>query len=314
MRVCFLWICFSIVVCISGCSHVDVTGASLDRSFRRLVPADTRVLVGLKIERLIKTPFYQRHRHQLDIPLLNESSAKMGLDPRRDLSDAVIAWNGKQPLVLARGTFNSNLVQQKLISSGAQSRKYKNYSLIGTEREAAVFLKGPVVVAGSTPALHAALDGDDNGRSELPEELQERLSSLPKDDQIWLVSRGGLPFTELPMNSELGSALSNIIQFVQGSSVGISVDNGLRLKAEITCVSDQGAQRVRDALKGGIGLARLTTKDNELDLLRLWDAFQIDQQGSSVHVSADIAGDLADKMLLRLPQLTGRANNALKMQ
>ncbi len=277
----------------------------MDRDFRRLIPPDTKVLAGINIARLTKTAFYQRHQRELDIPLLNASSEKLGLDPRRDLSDAVIAWNGKQLLILARGTYNSSLVQQKLISSGAQQSKYKNYSLIGTERDAVVFLKGAVMVAGSTAAIHAALDLQDSKR-ELPEELQVGLRSVPKDDAIWLVSRGGLPFTEMPMGSELGSALSNIVHFVQGSTVGIGVDSGLSLKAGITCISQEGGQRVRDALKGGLGLARLTTKDNELELLRLWDAFQITQDGSLVHVNADIAGDLADKMLLRLPQLQGR--------
>ena len=311
MRNCALLVSIALVGGLWGCSHVDVTGASVDRDFRRLIPTDTKVLIGLNIGRLKKTAFYQRHQRELDIPLLNASSEKLGLDPRRDLSDAVIAWNGKQPLIVARGSFNPNTVQQKLVSSGAQQSKYKNYSLIGTERDAVVFLKGAVLLAGTTPAIHAALDlQDSNG--ELPEELQARLRTLRRDDSIWLVSREGLPFTEIPMSSEVGSALSNIVQFVNGSTVGIEVDSGLRLKADITCISQEGAQRVRDALKGGLGLARLTTKDNELDLLRLWDAFQVSQDGSLVHVNADIAGDLADKMLLRVPQLTGRANSALK--
>ena len=314
MRTCCFWICLSLVAGGVGCSHADVTGASVDRAFQHLIAPDTKALVGLNIESLTKTPFYQRHQQDLDIPLLNESTEKLGLDPRRDLSDAVIAWDGKQPLIVARGTFNPGVVRQKLISSGAQPHPYKTYSLIGTAKDAVVFLKGPVVAAGSTSALQTALEAEDAKQNEIPEELQTLLRALPKDDQIWLVSRGGLPFTELPMNSEVGSALSNIVQFVQASSVGIKVDNGLRLKADITCISEQGAQRVRDALKGGIGLARLITKDNELDLLRLWDAFQVNQQGASVHVNADIAGDLADKMLLRLPQLTGRANKALKPQ
>ena len=39
-------------------------------------------------------------------------------------------------------------------------------------------------------------------------------------------------------------------------------------KANIECISEEGSRRVRDALKGGIGLARLNTKDDQQQMLR----------------------------------------------
>jgi hypothetical protein len=75
----------------------------------------------------------------------------------------------------------------------------------------------------------------------------------------------------------------------------------------LTCISDQGAQRVRDALRGGIGLARLTTKDNQLDLLRLYDSVHVDQENSVIHVRADFAPDLANKLFSYIPQMKNGA-------
>ncbi len=74
---------------------------------------------------------------------------------------------------------------------------------------------------------------------------------------------------------------------------------------------EQGAQRVRDALRGGIGLARLTTKDNEADLLRLYDSIHVDQDHQLIHVRADLPPDLMDKLLARLPQLGNRFRQPL---
>ena len=74
------------------------------------------------------------------------------------------------------------------------------------------------------------------------------------------------------------SALGNIVAFVSGLTVGVHADSGLHLTAEFTCVSEPGAKRVDDALRGGIGLARLSTRDNDDQMLRIYDAIHVDHQ------------------------------------
>ncbi len=240
--------------------------------------------------------------------MLDASSERIGLDPRRDLSDVLIVWNGKQPLVLARGHFNSAVVQQKLTNLGAQRSSYKRYTLFSMNQSSVVLLKNSAAVAGPTPVLQAALDRDAEGEGAAPEELQERLRALPKGDQIWEASRGGLPFTELPMQSEYASALSNITGYVDGTSIGIGIDTGAHVLAELTCTSQQGAQRVHDGLRAAIALGRLTTKSDQPDLLRIYDAIQVDRDNEVVRVTADFPADLADKLAGYLTNLEGRVD------
>ena len=303
-------LCASLVS--TACSRSQTTGISVDNAFRPLISPDIRVLAGFDLDRLKATPLYQRHQQELSFPLLNASSERVGLDPRRDISKGIITWNGRSSLLLVRGPFRSDSVQNKLVSLGAKRTTYRSHTLIGNDGEALVFLKGGIAAAGSTSALHSAIDLDSQGTGEVPEELAERLRSLPKEDQIWIVSRGGLPFAEVPMRSDIASALSNIVQFIRGTTVGLAAAGGMSLQAELTCISEDGAKRVRDALKGGLGLARLSTKDNELDMLRLWDAFQIEQDGALVHVKANLSDDLADKLLARIPRLGTRAGQAIE--
>lgn len=80
-------------------------------------------------------------------------------------------------------------------------------------------------------------------------------------------------------------------------------DSGSHFKAEISCTSAEGAQRVHDALRGLIGLARLSTNDSELDLLRMWDAISVDQDQQVIRIHADLPEDLTDKLLAHLPSL-----------
>ena len=65
-------------------------------------------------------------------------------------------------------------------------------------------------------------------------------------------------------------------------------------------MSDEGAKRVHDALRGLIGFGRLSTKDDEQDLLRAYDGIHVDQNHSVVDIKADLSGDLADALLNRL--------------
>lgn len=302
------------IIAATGCTKHPATGVSVQSAFRPLIPPDTKVLAGLDVDKIKATPLYQRHEKDLDFPLLNGSSERIGLDPRKDISNVLVAWNGKQPIFMMLGRFKPAEVEKKIGSLGARRSTYQKYILLGDPKNSIVFLTKAVAIAGSAESLHGVIDLESKGDGEVPEELQERLVGLPKTNQIWAVSRGGLPFMEVPMRSDFGSALSNIAGYIQATSTGIGVDSGLHLLMNIVCVSTQGAQRVHDALRGGIGFARLSTKDNQQDLLRLYDAIQVEQDQQVVHVRVDLGTDLSDKVLSYLPQLQRSAGSAFRPQ
>ncbi len=57
---------------------------------------------------------------------------------------------------------------------------------------------------------------------------------------------------------------------------------------------------LRDTVRGIVGLGRLSVPENRSELLKVWDAIAVDQQGRSVSLHADIAQDLIDKMVQML--------------
>jgi len=98
---------------------------------------------------------------------------------------------------------------------------------------------------------------------------------------------------------------------MRGTSLGLRFDSGSHLQARVVCKSAEGAQRVNDALRGLIGLARLSTNDNELDLLRMWDAVSIIKEEQAVRIQADLPADLTDKLIAHLGGLRTRAGALL---
>jgi len=308
----FLAVLLITAALLASCAKRGATGVSVNSAFRRLVPPDTKALAAVDVDKLKASPFYQRHQKELNFPMLDAMSERVGMDPRRDISDLLVAWNGSRAVVLARGRLNRETLESKLRSLGTQPTRYKNYTLFGEDRETLTFSKHGVAIAGPAEAVRSEIDLENNGGGGVPDEIQARLATVPKGDQVWAVSRGGLAFTEIPMRSDIDSALSNIISYVNATSLGIGFDTGTHLQAEIVCVSNEGAQRVRDALRGGIGLARLTTRDDESGLLKLYDAIQVTQDQQTIHVKADLSGELTDRLLAYLPQIRNRADQLLQ--
>ena len=166
-------------------------------------------------------------------------------------------------------------------------------------------------MAGPTAVVEAALDLRSTRAGEIPAELKERLADVPADSQIWEASRGGLPMANFPLRADMAANLSNIAAFVSGTSLGLRFDSGTHLQARLICKSPEGAQRIQDTLRGLIGPGGLSTHDNELDLLRMWDAISISKDQQTVRVEVDLAADLTDKLIAQLSILRGRAGGML---
>ena len=299
------------ILAATGCSQKAATGVRVDPAFRDLIPPDATVLAGVDLGQLKQTPLYEKYGSQLQQARLDEFRDRFGIDLRRDVEAVLLAANAKERLALVRGRFTKQQLQPKLVSMHAQRTIYNGHVLFGDARNSLAFVKDGVVAAGSATALHGLLDRAKTGRGGSSEPLRRRLAALPQNDSVWVVSEGGLPLAGAPLRQDLESALSNIDGFVKGVTAGAAVDSGIHFKADFDCISDEGAQRVHDALRGGIGLARLTTNDNALDMLRLYDSIKVNKDGQHVHVNADLAGDLVDKVSAHLQQIMEHVDRAL---
>ena len=299
------------IIFSAACSKSQPTGASLDSAFRAGISADAQTIVSIKLDQLKATDLYRRHQQLLDLPQFNNLAERAGLDPRRDISSMCAIWDGKHLVLLAKGAFNSAQLEQKLIANGAQRVAYKNFFLLTHGTDSVAFPQSGFAVASSTASVQAELDLLSSNSGVIPEELQTRLTEVPSDSQIWEVSRGGLPGTGVALRSDLDSAISNFASSVVGTSFGLRFDSGSHLLSRVTCKSPEGAKRVTETMRGLIGFARLSTKDNELDMLRIWDAVSVSTDQQLVRIQADLPGDLSDKLINQLSTMRGRAGALL---
>jgi hypothetical protein len=287
-----------IVVCLlfAGCQAKRSQLLHIDADLESLVPADTTFVAGANLEAIRDTPVYQKLINSLPLPQLDDFTRRTGLDPRKDLSQILSCFNGKSGFLMAQGKFRLQDLEQRLESNGAKRFAYKKYSLFGDDRAAIFFLNGSTAIAGPTPELRSLID--QTGGRGLPASLRDLLRTLPATDQIYAALTGGLEGLSLsiPQNSNLGNVV-NMLRTIDSATLGMDLRKGIAVTAEANSKTERDAQFVHDMVKGIVGFGRLNAPSNQPELLKLYDAIQVEQQQTKTKVTADIPPDLAEHFL-----------------
>jgi hypothetical protein len=295
----------------AGCSKPRTTGIFVDPAFGPLVPPDTTFMAGIRLDKLRETAFYKTLKGRVDVERrMNLFAERTGLDPQKDLWQILVVSNGADTLFLARGKFSSaGEMEPRLGELGKQRTSYKDYNLIGTPRTSVVFMNPGVAIAGTQTALKHLIDHRAEYKN-LPAEFIGKLKAMPASDQAWVLSSGTLPGMKSisPDATGMRSMLSNLVGLISDLQAGFHVDEGVDMEANVDCISPEGAQRVRDTAKGLIGLARLKTPDDQMQLLKLYDTVEVEQKDARVTMQAKIAPELVDPFLQMLTEGRGRAS------
>ena len=131
-----------------------------------------------------------------------------------------------------------------------------------------------------------------------PRDRIERSESFRLPARVAILGRvqrslGNLPFS----NDSNPGNVNQFIRSIQKGRFNADLANGFEFQANGTCKTDPGAKQIHDLLKGLIGMGRLSTLDNRLDLLKVYDSIDVQQQGNVVNVSANVPQDVVDKFL-----------------
>jgi hypothetical protein len=291
---------------IMGCSPAQMGGARVDPALAALVPADTIVLAGIRMSELRSTPLYTKMIAEKRLSELDDFAKRTNFDPRKDVNELLVASNGTDNVVLARGNFK--------IQAPAGTRKsvYKGATLYGQGDGAYAILDATTAVAGVESAVRKAIDQKQSGQRGAAG-LIDRARGLSGPGQIWVVANG---WGALPDRlSRDGGNLSNLSRFFRGvekATATVDLRSGLVAKAQGECRTEQDAKTLGDAARGVVGLGRLTVPENKPEMLKLFDGIKVDQKDRFIDVDVNVPADLLDGLLQMTGSargLTGRSRN-----
>jgi hypothetical protein len=240
------------------------------------------------VDRLQETPAWKQHVAERPIPLLDDAARETGLDLRRDLWEVTIVSDGSETVAMARGKFAEQGMEPS-VSPQARRMPYKGHTLLGTDRAAVVLLNPTTAVAGRPSSLMWIID--ERGKSTgPPAPLSALLKTIPWENQVWLVASGGT--VNMPGNA---ANLARMLGMAESAKAALKVDTGADLNAELTGRSDQDAADLEGALRGLSGLARVATRDPEMQ--RAFEGVQIARDGRKVNVKLSLTAPQLAKLV-----------------
>ena len=289
---------FFLLLCLvlAGCRGAVGTHSRIDPAMTAFIPPDTLALAGVRVDQLRATPLYRKLAGTNRLPRFDEFRSETGIDPERDVRELLLANDGKNSLLIARGTFEAKA------PASVKTSVYQGYTLFGDGENAVFTLIGKtIVLAGRAAVVRAAIDRHKGGRHDAPAALLARAEALPGDAQVWAAANGwtGFPPEMLP---QMGNAanLNRVLQSVEDASMSADLRVGVRAAATGDCRTAQDAKTLSESLRGLVGLGRLSVPENQSDLLRTFDGIQVMQDGRSVKIEVDIPQDLADQLVGKL--------------
>jgi hypothetical protein len=277
---------------IVGCSRKAAVGPKIDPALATLIPENTTLLVGTRLEALEKTPVYSKYLADMKFAQLDEFARQTGIDPRKDLWELLFVSDGENHVLLGRGKF-ANEMEPRLEKGGAKRFGYKGYNLIGDEKSSVVFISSTTAAMGATKSLRFLLD--QRGASKgVPAGLVPLMKDIPVDSQFWAAYAGG------PVDLGFTGNLANITKLVgsiQSGTVYFDLRTGLHGVASGECANTQDAEEVQGALKAFIGLGRLNTPANQPEMLAAWDGVRTTLQDKRVKLYIDVPQESVDRFL-----------------
>lgn len=275
-----------------SCARKSSLGPKIDPALATLIPDDTTLLVGTRLEALQRTPVYQKYLADRKFPQIEDFAKQTGLDPKKDLWELLFASDGKNNILLGRGKF-ANEMEPRLEKGGAKRFGYKGYTLVGDEKAAVVFFSSSTAAMGPTGSLRFLLDQRATSKGP-PAALAALLKEIPSDAQFWAAYAGG------PVDLGLGGNLANIsklVNSIQTGSLYFDLRTGLSGVASGECATNASAEEVQGALKAFIGLGRLNTPVDQKELQAAWDGLRVTLQDKHVKLYIDVPQNVVDQFI-----------------
>ncbi len=283
------------IVLTAACGSKPSTGAKVDPTLKTLVPPDTVMLVGTRLEKLLKTPIYQKNFGNRRFPQIDEFARRTGLDPTKDLWELLFVSNGKNGFLLGRGKFADEMLEPRLEKEGAQRLPYKGVNLYGNDHGALMLINPTTAALGRIDDLHSLIDhkGESHGP---PAAVAELMKDISPDAQFWAVYAGGPIHLPLDENSNLAN-LNKLVSLVESGSVFFDLTNGLNGIVTANCSSDDGGEQIEGAFRALIGLGRLSVPKDQPDLAHAYDMIRATREGKRVRLYIDVQESMVERFL-----------------
>jgi hypothetical protein len=279
---------------LAGCSPKPAeTGVFIDPQFASLVPPDTTLLVGLRVENLVKTPIYQKYLSGGKIPIIDRFARGTGINPEKSLWNILFVSNGRRSFVLGRGKFADELMAPDFSKKDVRRFGYGGMTLFGDDQQAMLLVNSSTIAMGDTDTLRALVD-QRTSITGLPGRLSTLSKGIPREAQFWSAYAGGQ--VDVPLSGNLANA-KKVLAMIASGSFFFDFSDGVQGTMTGAAANERDAQQVRDGLAGMLGIGRMMAPKNQPELSRVFEGISVAQEGTRVTVKIAEPEELAGSLV-----------------
>jgi hypothetical protein len=295
---------------VAGLVSAGSAFSAVDAGLLALVPPDAQLVSGVHVSQSRVSPFGQFviSQFQTEPGDLQDLVNQTGFDPGKDVSEVLMAFNGKPKegngLVLARGNFDPERIRTAAVAKGATVESYLGTDLIvgggiAQRKQSGVvaFLSRSLAVAGDIDSVkYAVAHANMTQTPSLNPALAAKINAISASADAWFVSL--VPgSTVLPDMLHTGSATSGggnaqaaALQSIVQSSGSVRFGDQIALSFQAETRSDKDATSLADVVRFVSSLIQMR-RDSDPHLSTLATAFdnmQLSTSGNTMSLAISI--------------------------
>jgi len=245
-----------------------------DPGLLRLVMPDAKVIAGIQVDQTRNSPFGQyvlTHMQPTDEGF-KKFMADTGFDPRRDVSEIVMASNWEQSspdarwLVLARGLFSPARFAAAVAANGGSVTKFQGVDILNGDSSTSngiAFFDSTNAVMGDTASVKAAIERRQTN-APASSSLLGKVQSLSAANDFWFVTL--VPISEfssaMPDPNLQGAMKGNLLQGISQASGGIRFGDTVQITGEAITRSEKDATALVDVVRFLAGMIQLNRQND----------------------------------------------------
>jgi hypothetical protein len=304
--------------------------AAVDPGLLRLVMPDAKVIAGLQVRETKNSLFgqYVLSHMQIEDVGFKKFIAQTGFDPRRDVTEILMASNWEQAspqsrwLVAARGTFNLPQITGAAKANGGTITDFQGVGILTYSEEpkpqdakpgdakpdvesGIAFFDSSSAVMGDLASVKAAIQRKQSGAAATGD-LLGKVHDVSAKNDFWFVTT--VPISEfagaMPNPNLSGAMKGDLLAAIHQASGGIRFGDTVTMSGEAVTRSDKDAQALLDVFKFLAGLIQLNSENNKVagQVSTLLDTMDLKTSGNVMTMSLAIPEVQLEQLLNTMRQ------------
>jgi hypothetical protein len=293
--------------------------ASLDTGLIALLPAGSKVVAGIDVDKCRSSDFgqYILTKSQANDQHFDEFMNQTGFDPRRDLESLLVAspndggTKNSSFTILARGNFDQDKISKLALSKGAVASSYQNINLwISKDHGQSVALAFPdvgIAVMGDVASVQQVIQNL-TSPANLDLDLTNHIDAAGNANDAWFVSATGGAALGKQIGAQTGGQMNGqmqALQSIRSASGGVKFGANITVSLDANTRSAQDATSLADVFRFMASMVQMQRqKDPKAGILAsALDNMQLATKDDSLHVSFSMSEKNLEQIADMSPQV-----------